>query len=51
MSRRVFTGRQAHKNLAWESLPLVQSTPRRRGPSIPVCLLAFVAGLLLGLCF
>lgn len=51
MSRRVFAGRQAHMHAAWESQPLVRSTPRPRGHSAWVVLLAFGAGLLLGLCF
>lgn len=50
MSRRVHAASTAHMHRAWDSQPLVGPTPRARRYRGAIVLLAFVVGLLIGLC-
>lgn len=49
MSRRVAAVRGGHHHLAWEDQPLVRSTARPRTHAARLILMAFVAGLFVGL--
>lgn len=44
MSRRV-----QHHHLAWDDMPLVRPAARRRSHGLPLFLIAFAAGMIVGL--
>lgn len=49
MTARVHKAKGRHHHLAWESQPLVGPAPRRRTFGARILMLAFAAGVLIGL--
>lgn len=50
MTGRVHVARGGHRHLAWEDQPLVRSTVRPRPVALRLVVIAFLVGLLIGLC-